>query len=593
MSKKNKNKINENSVTGKNESMFNRHYLLISVLLLLATTFIVYSNTFKNSFQYDDVHHIMQNRQIKDLGSFTDPAYWFDFINRAPAQFTFAINYHLGRYKVEGYHTVNLFIHISSSIFVFILLGLLLDSVSIKNNYIINNKKPIRLFSALIFALHPIQTESVTYIVQRMESLSVAFYLSALIFYYIARKKTFKDIKQYLNFILFLFFGLLAVLTKQASFSLPLAVLLLEIYFIRDENGRPNKTIIIGLTSVLSLALIIGLILNILPIEYLANTTRTEYMMTQFTVIPKYLFLMFFPAGQNIDHHILFPFGFLDPKVLFGIIFIAIIFWFSYFLHKKGHIILSFSISWFFAMIALRSSVLPISDLMSEHRLYAAMMGYGLFVVAGLYYLKDRIDFFRSGNIASIGLVVLIAIYSFTTYQRNKVWKNELSLWKDSVSKSPDKFRPNYNVAEALKKSGDSKLALEYYLKSYKLNSRSFGVCNNIGNIYSENKDYDKAEKYYVNALKLNPEYPKALNNLANVYFKKGKYNEAEKLYIHASKNDRDFIDPVLNLGHLYFISENYNLAINKYKRVLELSPNHEQARNNLKILENKLGVMK
>ncbi|HQO10223.1 MAG TPA: tetratricopeptide repeat protein [Clostridiales bacterium] len=571
--------------TRSDKVFFQKNLYAVSFLAIIIIILISYSNSFNNSFQYDDVHHIFESKHNKDFESFKNPSFWFHFTQRAPAQFTFAVNYYLNEYSVTGYHVFNLIIHLLSSVIVFLLAGILLSSSAIKEKYILPYKKHIQLFTALIFAAHPIQTESVTYIVQRMESLSFLFYAGALIMYYLFRKEK-NTGSQIFKFALFALSGLLSVMTKQTAYTLPLAILILEIYFIRDKNGKSNRKLIYSLTSILTLSLIIGLITDTLPREVLSETGRIEYMLSQFTVILKYVFLMFVPVGQNIDHHIVIPGSIFEFKVIAGIFIIFLMILSGYFLYRKGHVLLSFSIAWFFAVISLRSSVLPISDLMSEHRLYPAIFGYGLFVSAGIFYLLDK---FSSGkNIvrnASVILVLAVFSYSAAAYLRNRVWKNELTLWQDSVSKSPEKFRPNYNYAEALKKNGNSTAALEFYLKAYSLNDKSYGVCNNIGNIYAADKKYDEAEYYYKKALELFPSYPKALSNLANVYYKKAIYDKAEELYIKASEADPLFIDPVLNLGHLYFITEHYDLSVEKYKRVLELDPDNSQATNNLKII--------
>ncbi len=586
MSKKKKNI--ESDLKEKPEGIFSRNFGIISSFIIAIAVLVVYSNSFYNSFQYDDIHHIFQSRHNKNFDSFEDMSFWFHFIQRAPAQFTFALNYHFGEYSVFGYHLVNVTVHIISSVLVFVLTGIILNSSTVKQKAVLENKKIIYLFSSLIFAVHPIQTESVTYIVQRMESLSFVFYTAALILYYLFRGEK-ETVRKIIKFAFFLLAGLLAVMTKQTAYTLPLTILLLEIYFIRDENGSCSRKLIFTLTAVLSSALIIGLAADILPKEYMSDTTRWQYMITQFKVIPKYIFLMFIPVGQNIDHHVTVPESFFEPAVLLGILFIGILFFTAYYAYKKDQKLISFSLAWFFAVISLRSSVLPISDLMSEHRLYPAMFGFGLFIAVAAVLTAEKITNSYKYHFVMITLLIITTAYSVSTARRNEVWKDELSLWKDSVSKSPEKFRPNYNAGEAYKKSGLSQTALGYYLKAFSISPDSYGLCNNIGNIYSEKKDFDSAEKYYLRALSLNPEYPKALNNLANIYFKKGNMKEAEKLYVSASDKDPLFIDPVLNLGHLYFISEHYGEAVKKYKRVLELDPDHEQARNNLNIIENKL----
>jgi len=253
----------------KSENFFQKNFLTVSIILILTAVLSVYSNSFQNSFQYDDVHYIFQSNVIKNFDSFKNLGFWFDFNGRAPAQFTLALNYYFGEYGITGYHVVNVAIHFTSAILVFILLGIILNSKAIKQDYIVQNRKIIQLFTSLIFAVHPIQTESVTYIVQRMESLSGVFYIAALIFYYLFREESSGLRKKIIEFSLFFLAALLAVMTKQTAYSLPLTILLMEIYFIRDRDGLSNKKLIITISAVLVFAVLIGLFADILPREYL------------------------------------------------------------------------------------------------------------------------------------------------------------------------------------------------------------------------------------------------------------------------------------------------------------------------------------
>lgn len=524
-----------------------KYSLLLALIVISAAVFISYSNSFNNSFQFDDVHFIQQNSLIKSFDSFKDLSFWFDFGNRAPAQFLLAINYAAGEYSVKGYHILNTLIHLLASIAVYFFAGMILSSRSVKNEYILKNSGAVRLFSALIFSVHPIQTESVTYIVQRMESGAALFYFAALIFYLMFRKEN-EPGKSIVFGSVFLAVSVLACLTKQTSYTLPLSVLLLEIYFVRDKNGRMNKVLVGVISFTLLLMALVGLAGDILPGDQMSEISRSGYLFTQFKVIPNYFRLLILPYGQNIDHDIT-PAGSLSEfGVLAGLMFIILMSAAAYFLYRKGHLILSFSIAWVFAVISLRSSILPISDLMTERRLYAASFGAGLFIPSALFYLKDKFRSSVKKNTVIAALAVITVILSSATVCRNKIWSNELTLWKDSVEKSPHKFRPNYNTAEAYKQSGDPDNALKYYFEAYKINSHSYGLCNNIANIFSGKKMWNEAESFYTKALALKPDYTKA----------------------------------ILNLGHLYYMTARYDLAAGNYRKVLFYEPDNLQAKNNL-----------
>jgi Flp pilus assembly protein TadD len=588
-SKKRRNRTAEHQITGLIKKDRSRYFLPLSLLLVVIAVFVAYYGTLDNSFQFDDVHHIHQSRHIRDFESFKNLDFWFSFSNRAPAIFTLAVNYKIGGLEVSGYHIFNLLIHIAASIAVFFFVGIVLGSGSVKNRYIIDNKMRIQLFSALIFALHPIQTESVTYIVQRMESLAFLFYVLALILY-VSFRRAEKSRYLLLKIVGFAFFSLLAILTKQASYSLPLAIVLMELYFIRDSKDRINRKLVASITVLLIIITVIGLVSDSLPRDLMAETSRLEYLLSQTVVIPKYILLLIFPSFQNIDHHIIVPGGFFSASSLLGITLIISLLLLSYYLYRKNHIFLSFVISWFFIMIILRSSVLPISDLMTERRLYSATLSIALLIPVLFYFLASKFkDQSNKKYVVPVILSLITVLFAVATIQRNKVWENELTLWTDSVSKSPEKFRPNYNVAEALKKTGNNDPALRFYLEAYRINPHSYGVCNNIGNIFAAKNDNEFAEKYYSEALRLNPQYPKALNNLANIYFRTGRLEEAEDLYLAALDIDINFIDPYRNLGLLYMITERYIEAKKNYLKVLEMDPGNNKALNNLEIIEEKM----
>jgi protein O-mannosyl-transferase len=558
-------------------------FTFLCSILIFVSVFLVYSNSIDNSFQFDDVHHIHQSSQVKDIANFKSLSFWFDLYNRAPAVFTLALNYRAGELDVRGYHIVNVAIHGLASVSVFLLIGLLLNSPALREDHILKNKRAIQLFSALVFALHPIQTQSVTYIIQRMESLSGLFYILSLSGYLIFRSSS-ASRNKIAGSLVFVLSGILAALTKQTAFTLPLAILLLEIFFVRENNGKMNKKIISTIFILVMAALTSGINFDIVPKDGMADMNGYQYLFSQLIVIPRYIFLLIIPYGQNIDHYVPLTSGTISFQTLSGGVAIGALLWAAYYLYKKGQLILSFSIAWFFVILSLRSSIFPISDIMVEHRLYLAVAGYGLFAASLIFYIMGKAGLnYRNGVII---LTIVSVLYGIGTVKRNNVWKDEVTLWTDSVLKSPEKFRPNYNAGEALKKNGMPQKALEYYLKAYEIDNTSYGLCNNIANIYAGNKDYPTAEIFYNRALELKPDYARALNNLANINYNKGNFKTAQDLYLKAIASDKYFAEPYLNLGHLYYSTAYYEDAAENYREFLKLDPGNETAANNLRAAE-------
>ena len=152
-----------------------KRFHLVAGLLISVSTFLVYSNTFYASFHFDDAQTIVENYSIRNLGN------WIDIVRgqRGVAMLSFAINYAIGGLNVLGYHIVNLVIHITNGILVYFLIFLTLDRIDSFKGI----AKKIAIYTALLFAVHPIQTQAVTYIVQRMESLASMFMLIGLLLF--------------------------------------------------------------------------------------------------------------------------------------------------------------------------------------------------------------------------------------------------------------------------------------------------------------------------------------------------------------------------------------------------------------------------
>jgi hypothetical protein len=218
------------------------HLILIVILGLIA-----YSNTFHVPFQFDDITAIVQNPVIKDLSFFTDPSQsrgyghhfgYHTFRSRYIGYLTFALNYHLHGLDVTGYHIVNLLIHFSTSLLVYFLVRLTFKTPFFRNSRIMGRSDYIALFTALIFVSHPVQTEAVTYIWQRVASLAAMLYVLSLFMYIKWRllryqpnspeSRGYFGVKSVTYYLISLISSVLAMKTKQTAFTLPVAIALYE-----------------------------------------------------------------------------------------------------------------------------------------------------------------------------------------------------------------------------------------------------------------------------------------------------------------------------------------------------------------------------
>ena len=379
---------------------------LIAVALIVGVALVAYSNTFHVPFQFDDRPNIINNPNVQ-IKVFT----WerleqlvrntYKETIRVFSYFTLALNYYFGEFNVFGYHLVNFFIHITSGIFLYWFLLLTFNLPSLKEKYGPFSYK-VALFSSLIFIAHPIQTQSVTYIVQRMSSMAGMFYLLSLILY----------IKGRLSFgrtRLFYFGGmalsyLLGVFSKENVAILPLFVALHEFYFFQKLDLSPRgRKILISLVAALLILGAFGFIIwgkryiNVIIEGYEYRTfTMSERVLTQFRVVLYYLTLLIYPHPSRLNLDYDFPISktILDPPMtLISILMIAGLIGYSIWTAKKRPMI-SFCILWYFGNLVIESSIFPL-EMVYEHRLYLPAVGpfilFSLFMVRGIEKLKYKI----------------------------------------------------------------------------------------------------------------------------------------------------------------------------------------------------------
>jgi len=387
---------------GRWQSFPFRH--LIAMALIAAVALVAYSNTFDVPFHFDDLPNILQNPHIQ-IKSFT----WdrlegliqntYRETIRVFAMFTFAVNYYFGEVNVFGYHLVNLLIHIASGIFLYGLLILTFNLPALKERY-----EPISyrvaLFASLIFIAHPIQTQSVTYIVQRMASMGGMFYLLSMVLYVKGRLSTGRSRFAYLGGMVFSY--LLGIFSKENVAILPLFLCLYEFYFFQnlDLSPRGKKTVI----TILGILFVLGAIgfavwgkryiqVTIEGYEY-RSFTMWERVLTQFRVVLYYITLLVYPHPSRLNLDYDFPVSktILDPPTtLISILIIAGLIGYSVWGAKKKPM-LSFWILWYFGNLVIESSIFPL-EIVYEHRLYLPAVGpfvlFSLWVVRGMEKFRE------------------------------------------------------------------------------------------------------------------------------------------------------------------------------------------------------------
>lgn len=560
------------------------HAALIILLCLLA-----YSNTFQVPFQFDDPRSITEVSFVRDLREFpnvlTQP--------RSIGFLSFALNYRLHGTDVAGYHVVNLVIHIINALLLYQFVMLCFRTPVLKTSSLGVYAKPIALFSALLFAGHPVQTQAVTYIAQRFASLATLFFLLSIVAYTASRLATTGQRsrrKAIAWYVVSFCSAVLAMKTKEIAFTLPVVIALHELLFF---EGPIKKRLLIVLPLVLTMVIIpmsllgtagpLGdVISDVSEVTRLqTDTTRSEYLFTQFTVIVTYLRLLALPMNQNLDYDYPLYQSFISWEVVPSFLLLMVIFGIGVYLVYRdrrspgsGRLI-AFAIFWFFITLAVESSIIPIADVIFEHRLYLPSIGFFLMCTVSLFLGVERL---RSrwpcaGKTLTIVLTVVVLLFASLAHVRNRVWQSEERLWKDVIRKSPLKARGYNGLGLAYYNRREHDQAIEAFARAIALHP-AYGVAyNNLGNALYWKGLVDQAVEVQSKAIALDPNNPAFHDNRGLSYAAKGDLDRAIADFERAIALDPSAASAHHNLGSVYHRLRQYGRAIEEYSRSISREP--------------------
>lgn len=604
---------------------------IASFVLVVSSCVAVYWGTFQVPFVFDDLYRIVNNPDIRGFDRFIS---WSFFLEQRPlVDLTFAFNYHFGGINVWGYHLVNLLIHIANGILVYILTLTIFKRLgSLDARFQVNYAVALALLAALIFSVHPLQTQAVTYISQRYTSLAALFYLLSVLCYIYGRTSQLsaanqsgimRNLSPGLLFVLCFVSGLAAFLSKQNAISLPLVILFMEYaLFDRTWSGwRIKLKWMAPLAGAFMIFVLAGaglfkgeLSLARLFEDFSALSRETDsvgrfqYLVTQFAVLLVYLRLLLWPAGQSLDY--MYPFvqgfswiSFSGFLVLLGLIFAVV-----FFLRRMP--LVSLGIFWMLAALSVESGIIPINDALVEHRLYLPMVGFVWVVSAVLVKLVRKPAIYLPAGFA------LVLVFSVVSIERNKVWQSSLSLWSDVVDKHPHNHRARFNLGNALREKQSLTEAERQYLIALDLREDYAQTHYNLGLTYQAREMPMEALKHFQAAVEIRPAYVQALVNMAVVleglgrvveafesinaaygirpddpainynlgflYLRSQRPEKAEKYILRAKNAGHRPVEVGFVLGNIYFDQNRIQEAREQYEEVLALRPDHPGALFNL-----------
>ncbi|MCF6290496.1 MAG: tetratricopeptide repeat protein [Desulfobacterales bacterium] len=525
---------------------------LLAVLLLVCAS---YSNTLYSPLVLDDMHSFVEEPRIYQddfsVQSLTELADTRFGKARFVPLLSFSLNHYFSRGKIVHYHLTNIAIHLLAVVALFFFLKALLRTETGKKSILLLNPEHYVLFVCGLWALNPVQTNAVTYIVQRMTALAALFYLAALAFYLYGRLA--KGPMRRL-----LFFGgcglasALAFLSKENSYTLPVAILLVEGMFVSPHLPRRLLGSIRWyhwLVAVVGLGLLLPFVVHTWQIHTADYSIRyftlEERLLTQLRVVVFYLSLLVLPLPQrlNLDHDFVLSTAWLAPPttILSGMLLAGL--FVAGIMARRRVPLFSFGVFWFFLNLLIESTVIPL-ELIFEHRLYLPSIGFFMGVVAVIDFGVARSRPRRPAEARKIVLlvmIILITVSSVLTTIRNEDWRDSLTIYEDCYLKSPEKSRAVSNYGMVLAGAGRRTEALALLERALDMgrrhNEEYITTANNILNIHKSQGEYEEAvkagERYFANmTYDLNfAGFDKFTRNWGYAYFKTGRYEDALNTY--------------------------------------------------------------
>lgn len=566
------------------------HWLIPTVILSFIA-FIVYHPSLHYNFQFDDVANIskfysIRYHTIKTLFLATSRwiSYWLN-----------TFNYQLGKFDPFYYRFFNVIFHTTTGILIFFFVLYAL-SLRKERSFFTDNKFLIACTTSLLFLLHPVQTQTVSYVIQgQLEGLACLFMMCMSLCFLFSQTLTNKLARFVCTFLLF-FAAFLACGTKEIIIISPILLILIDWFFVAQGDVRSLAkrwwlhlivmTIVFGMyiyflkpsffKNALGLSIEarnnIGNLLTEMPGEPIKPL---HYCISQFKVILHYITIFIWPFTISVEYdwklvkHFFAPDCFLPFLVLCAIV--SALF---FLLRKNKTHILGFCALWFFVAILPRSSIIPSSELLSDYKTYMPSVGILFLLACIIVYLIKT--FTESESLQQLGqyrssaqpvLVLLFALpLGFLTYQRNKVWRSSEEFWTNIIENAPGKARAYNNLGVALSEQGRMQESVPLYKKAIAMDRFYPDPWNNLAVAYSLTNKLDLAVDTLKEALRIHPYYPEGYNNLASFMITKKEYAIAEQLLQRAVQLRPHYGKAHFNRGKMYLEQGKNEQALESFK---------------------------
>ncbi|MFH1601764.1 MAG: tetratricopeptide repeat protein [Candidatus Shapirobacteria bacterium] len=535
---------------------FNQNRLILLGLVFLV--FAVYINSINNDFVSDDINGVLNNPYLDQAKHiFSNPFSFFNTLIR------FLINKIFGR-TPAFYRIVNILSHAGTTLILYFLL------------HLFDLRKKISFLAASIFAVHPILTESITWISSGYYSYSAFLALLSFSAYIL-----FFDNKKVKFYFLSLFFYFLALATSEKVIAFPGILLFYEISFGKIKNNWKKLIPFFILSATWAIYLIGPFKTHTVSLQndFYQKRPQSEshservinFAQLSSIAVTSYLELIFWPNKLTLYHS---EMSFTQIEYLVRIVlfflFIVTIFYFY-----KRHRQIFFWLSFF--LISLSPMLLPfgISWIVAERYVYLGSIG--VFVTFAITFKKIADNHKFKPYLFTLFGLIIIALGA-RTVRRNADWKNQDTLWLAAAKTSPSSHQNHNNLGDYYGRQGDFEKAIKEFKIAIEIQPNYADAYHNLANIYLQINQVDLATQSYQKALELNPNLWQSHQNLAAIYFDQGKIDLAQKEIEEGLKIDPQNSSLYLNLGQIYIKLDEIDKAKEALYKSIEYDPQNQKA---------------
>jgi len=570
-------------------------YRILPFLILSILPVITYCNTLNNDFVFDDLALIQGSKTLPSLQGVGNIISVFTQKNayRPVRTLSYAIDYHFSGVNPLSYHISNISYHIITTLLVYLV------TLSILSNRV------TAFITALLFAVHPVHTDSVTYLAGRRDILSALFYLMGF-YFFLTYRKTGRVLLVPLSMAAYL----LSLGSKEMGVTLPFLFFTYDMVHNLPQEGKESRVYALkeGLRTLKRVVrqykyfysfFVAGALTFTCYKVFISSPSHQEgyygnsmwvTFLTVAKIIVHYMKLLIFPVKLLADYsYDAFPLAssLFEWPVLSSLILLVVI---CFVLMKllTTNKWLTFGGIWFFITLSPVCHIIPHHELLAEHYLYLPSYGFCL-IVALLF--TPLLENKRYAFLILPSLLIIILLFSVRTIDRNRDWKDGMALWSKTVKTVPRCARAQNNLGFRYLEKKKYDEAMKHFAAAIAIKPAYAEPYNNRGIAYKEQGFYDRAISSFTKAITLKKGYYDAQYNLANTFENKGQYDRSIWLYSQLLKKKPRSSQIHSNLGIVYQKQARLELAEEQFSRALQLDPANIEARNNLGVYYNSKGL--